>query len=100
MVLTGSPKKQQTTTCFDHKQKYCAANNFSVISFRNRGNGEKLISESGVSGSRADGNSQYRKYPIFLPSWGEASGVSEGPSKRIQLYIRESNTFAGRIVTD
>ena len=38
------------------KNKYRAANNFSVISFRNRGNGEQLNSESGVSGSRADGN--------------------------------------------
>ena len=41
------------------------------------------------------GNIQSSYHPGVRPV-----GCPRGPSKRIQLYIRESNTLAGRIVTD
>ena len=72
---------------------------FSVIRFRNRGNGESLISESGVfpEAGRMDiiniGNIQSSYRPGVRPV-----GCPTGPSKRIQLYTRESNTLAGRII--
>ena len=80
MLLDGTSSTQTVVTglLYIHNMYTVPPIFISVISFRNRGNGEKLISESGVSGSRADGNNLFRKRPIFLPSWGEASWVSEG----------------------